>query len=73
MPIASVAKVMTAYLVLRTRPAADKGADEPTLHVSADDVADTERLLHDPDAASSLALERARREMALGRSKRASG
>ncbi|WJY00545.1 HEAT repeat domain-containing protein [Curtobacterium sp. SP.BCp] len=36
-------------------------------------VADTERLLHDPDAASSLALERARREMALGRSKRASG
>ena len=34
---------------------------------------ETERLLHDPDAASSLALERARREMALGRSKRASG
>ncbi len=36
-------------------------------------VAETERLLDDPDAASSLALERARREMALGRSKRASG
>jgi HEAT repeat protein len=36
-------------------------------------VAETERLLHDPDAASSLAVERARREMALGRSKRASG
>ena len=35
-------------------------------------VADTERLLADPDAGSALALERARREMALGRGKRAS-
>jgi len=34
---------------------------------------ETGRLLHDPDAGSALALERARREMALGRSKRASG
>ena len=49
-PIASVAKVMTAYLVLRTRPAADRGADEPTLHVSADDVADTERRRHDGES-----------------------
>jgi HEAT repeat protein len=36
-------------------------------------VAETERLLADPDAGSALALERARREMALGRGKRASG
>ncbi|OEI68217.1 HEAT repeat domain-containing protein [Curtobacterium sp. ER1/6] len=36
-------------------------------------VAETERLLVDPDAGSALALERARREMALGRGKRASG
>lgn len=36
-------------------------------------VADTERLLADPDAGSALAVERARREMALGRGKRASG
>ncbi|MGN7190409.1 HEAT repeat domain-containing protein [Curtobacterium sp. MCBA15_004] len=36
-------------------------------------VADTERLLADPDAGSALAVERARREMALGRSGRASG
>ncbi|UFU14545.1 HEAT repeat domain-containing protein [Curtobacterium sp. C1] len=35
--------------------------------------ADTERLLADPDAGSALAVERARREMALGRGKRASG
>lgn len=31
------------------------------------------RLLEDPDAAAALALERARREVALGRTKRASG
>lgn len=36
-------------------------------------VAETERILRDPDAGSALALERARREMALGRGKRASG
>lgn len=36
-------------------------------------VAETERLFADPDAGSALAVERARREMALGRGKRASG
>ncbi|WIB78095.1 HEAT repeat domain-containing protein [Curtobacterium sp. MCPF17_002] len=36
-------------------------------------LADVRRMLQDPDAASSLALERARREVALGRTKRASG
>jgi HEAT repeat protein len=35
--------------------------------------ADTERLLHDPDAGSALALERARREVALGRTRSAKG
>ncbi|WP_144762137.1 HEAT repeat domain-containing protein [Curtobacterium sp. 9128] len=35
--------------------------------------ADTERLLHDPDAGSALARERARREVALGRTRSAKG
>ncbi len=35
--------------------------------------ADTVRLLHDPSAGSSLALERARREVALGRTRSAKG
>jgi len=39
-PIASVAKVMTAYLVLRAEPLEADG-DGPRLTVSADDVADT--------------------------------
>jgi HEAT repeat protein len=38
-----------------------------------DHVADVRRLLRDPDAAADLALARARREVALGRTKRASG
>lgn len=36
-------------------------------------VEDVRRLLRDPDAASSLALERARREVALGRTRSATG
>ena len=36
-------------------------------------VDETEQLLRDPDAGSALALQRARREMALGRGARASG
>lgn len=36
-------------------------------------VADVERLLRDPDAGSALALERARREVALGRTRSAKG
>ena len=40
-PIASLAKVMTAYLVLRALPLLD-GADGPTLHVTGADVADTQ-------------------------------
>lgn len=39
-PIASVAKVMTAYLVLKHAPLA-AGQDGPTLTVTAEDVADT--------------------------------
>jgi serine-type D-Ala-D-Ala carboxypeptidase (penicillin-binding protein 5/6) len=41
-PIASVAKVMTAYLVLRDHPLRP-GEDGPTITLSAADVADTER------------------------------
>lgn len=48
--------------------AADRGSGAVQDHV-----ADTERLLHDPDAASALALERARREVALGRTRSAKG
>lgn len=48
--------------------AADRGSGAVRDHV-----ADTERLLHDPDAASALALERARREVALGRTRSAKG
>lgn len=48
--------------------AAERRGEAVREHVAA-----TERLLDDPDAASSLAVERARREVALGRSKRASG
>ncbi|ROP74784.1 HEAT repeat domain-containing protein [Curtobacterium sp. PhB115] len=48
--------------------AAERGSDAVREHV-----ADTERLLHDPDAASSHALERARREVALGRTRSAKG
>ncbi|MGI8882556.1 MAG: D-alanyl-D-alanine carboxypeptidase family protein [Jatrophihabitans sp.] len=40
-PIASVAKVMTAYLVLEARPLRT-GEDGPTMTVSAEDVADTQ-------------------------------
>jgi serine-type D-Ala-D-Ala carboxypeptidase (penicillin-binding protein 5/6) len=41
-PIASVAKVMTAYLVLRDRPLRP-GEDGPTITLTAADVADTDR------------------------------
>jgi serine-type D-Ala-D-Ala carboxypeptidase (penicillin-binding protein 5/6) len=41
-PIASLAKVMTAYLVLKHAPLT-AGANGPTLTVTADDVLDTER------------------------------
>jgi serine-type D-Ala-D-Ala carboxypeptidase (penicillin-binding protein 5/6) len=41
-PIASVAKVMTAYLVLRDHPLA-RGEDGPTITLTDDDVVDTER------------------------------
>ncbi len=41
-PIASVAKVMTAYLVLRAHPLRP-GEDGPTITLTDDDVADTDR------------------------------
>ena len=48
--------------------AAERGTDAVREHVR-----ETERLLHDPDAASALALERARREVALGRTRSVKG
>ncbi|MCA5922304.1 HEAT repeat domain-containing protein [Curtobacterium oceanosedimentum] len=48
--------------------AADRGTDAVREHVR-----ETERLLHDPGAASELALERARREVALGRTRSVKG
>ncbi|MBT1675164.1 HEAT repeat domain-containing protein [Curtobacterium aurantiacum] len=48
--------------------AADRGTDAVLEHVR-----ETERLLHDPDAASALAVERARREVALGRTRSVKG
>ena len=41
-PIASVAKVMTAYIVLRDHPLTT-GEEGPTITLTSDDVADTER------------------------------
>jgi D-alanyl-D-alanine carboxypeptidase (penicillin-binding protein 5/6) len=41
-PIASLAKVMTAYLVLHDHPLAE-GEDGPTITLTEDDVADTDR------------------------------
>lgn len=48
--------------------AAERGSDAVREHV-----ADAERLLRDPDAGSALALARARREVALGRTRSAKG
>ncbi|QQD76650.1 HEAT repeat domain-containing protein [Curtobacterium sp. YC1] len=48
--------------------AADRGTDAVREHVR-----ETERLLHDPGAASEFALERARREVALGRTRSVKG
>lgn len=48
--------------------AAERGTEAVREHVR-----ETERLLHHPDAASALALERARREVALGRTRSVKG
>jgi serine-type D-Ala-D-Ala carboxypeptidase (penicillin-binding protein 5/6) len=61
-PIASVAKVMTAYLVLGDHPLRP-GADGPTITLTAADVADTDRRRHQdesvvPVAAGEVLTER---------------
>jgi serine-type D-Ala-D-Ala carboxypeptidase (penicillin-binding protein 5/6) len=48
-PIASVAKVMTAYLVLRDHPLR-LGEDGPTITLTEDDVLDTERRRHQEES-----------------------
>lgn len=53
-PIASVAKVMTAYLVLATHPLRN-GENGPTLTVSAEDVADTQARRGQDESVVSIA------------------
>src|SRR5205814_10703243 len=53
-PIASVAKVMTAYLVLRDHPLRP-GQDGPTITLTDADVADTDRRRGQQESALSLA------------------
>jgi D-alanyl-D-alanine carboxypeptidase (penicillin-binding protein 5/6) len=52
-PIASVAKVMTAYLVVRDHPLA-AGQDGPSITLTAADVADTERRRGHPESVVSI-------------------
>jgi serine-type D-Ala-D-Ala carboxypeptidase (penicillin-binding protein 5/6) len=53
-PIASVAKVMTAYLVLRDHPL-QSGQDGPTIMLADDDVADTDRRRGQEESVVSVA------------------
>jgi D-alanyl-D-alanine carboxypeptidase (penicillin-binding protein 5/6) len=53
--IASVAKVMTAYLVLRDHPLRP-GEDGPTIALTDDDVADTDRRLRQEESVVSVAV-----------------
>src|SRR3954453_18083366 len=53
-PIASVAKVMTAYLVLRDHPL-QAGEDGPTITLTGADVADTERRQRQQESVVSIA------------------
>ena len=53
-PIASVAKVMTAYLVLRDHPLSP-GAVGPTIALTGDDVADTDRRRGQEESVVSVA------------------
>ncbi len=53
-PIASVAKVMTAYLVLRDHPLRP-GEDGPTITLTDADVADTDRRLRQRESVVSIA------------------
>jgi D-alanyl-D-alanine carboxypeptidase (penicillin-binding protein 5/6) len=53
-PIASVAKVMTAYLVLRDHPLR-AGEDGPTITLTDADVADTDRRLRQRESVVSIA------------------
>jgi serine-type D-Ala-D-Ala carboxypeptidase (penicillin-binding protein 5/6) len=53
-PIASVAKVMTAYLVLRDHPL-EPGEDGPSITLTDDDVADTDRRRGQEESVISVA------------------
>lgn len=68
----SLSRALVALGEDAVRPVLDdasaRGADDVRAHV-----AEVDRLLRDPDAASALAVERARREVALGRTRSAKG
>ncbi|WP_144710086.1 HEAT repeat domain-containing protein [Curtobacterium pusillum] len=68
----TLARAMVALGEDTLRPVLDAAAGHRDAEVR-DHVAEVERLLRDPDAASGLALERARREVALGRTRSAKG
>ncbi|MFJ2977327.1 HEAT repeat domain-containing protein [Curtobacterium sp. NPDC087082] len=68
----SLSRALVALGEDAVRPVLDdasgRGSDDVRAHV-----AEVDRLLRDPDAASALAVERARREVALGRTRSAKG
>lgn len=68
----SLSRALVALGEETVRPLLDAAAEHRDVTVR-DHAADVERLLHDPDAASGPALERARREVALGRTRSAKG
>ncbi|WFR68112.1 HEAT repeat domain-containing protein [Curtobacterium flaccumfaciens] len=68
----SLSRAIVALGEDTARPVLDDAADSPDAEVRAH-VAAIDRLLRDPDAASAVAVERARREVALGRTRSAKG
>jgi HEAT repeat protein len=68
----SLSRALVALGEDTLRPVLDAAAGHRDAAVR-DHGAEVERLLRDPDAASALALERARREVALGRTRSAKG
>ncbi|WP_144756356.1 HEAT repeat domain-containing protein [Curtobacterium pusillum] len=68
----SLSRAIVALGEDTVRPVLDDAGSSSDAEVRAH-VAEIDRLLHDPDAASALAVERARREVALGRTRSAKG
>jgi len=68
----SLSRAIVALGEDAVRPVLDEAAGSSDAEVRTH-VVEIDRLLHDPDAASALAVERARREVALGRTRSAKG